>query len=83
MKNTITSKDLDNKFFLDLFNKAEDYLIDKYNIVEDSDEDTNKNSAKLWEKEFGVKVDMTPDGFFGDMVFPSEEEYTMFLLRFG
>jgi hypothetical protein len=78
----ITNKDLDEKNWLDLFNRADQYVLDKYDA--DIDDIENDQAKAMWEETFpGVTVELDSDGNFGDIVFDSEESYTMFLLRFS
>jgi hypothetical protein len=69
----------------EVFNRADTYVCkqhgyDDYEVVD------NVIAKQLWEKTFDVKVQLIredEDPEFGDIVFNSEESYTMFLLRFG
>jgi len=78
----ITDKDLNEKHWLDLFNRADQYVLDQHNA--DIDKIENDEAKKMWETTFpGVTVEIDSDGNFGDIVFDSKETYTMFLLRFS
>jgi hypothetical protein len=78
----ITDKDLKEKYWLDLFNRADQYVLDQHSA--DVDEIENDRAKEMWEETFpGVHVELDSDGNFGDIVFDSEESYTMFLLRFS
>jgi hypothetical protein len=59
---------------------CEQHGYDDYEVVD------NVMAKQLWEKTFDVTVQLireNEDPEFGDIVFNSEESYTMFLLRFG
>ena len=78
----ITNKDLDDKYWLDIFNRADQYVLDKYQA--DIDDVENDQAKKMWEETFsGVTVELDSQGNFGDIVFDSEKSYTMFLLKFS
>lgn len=70
-----------------VFNRADSYVCEQhgYNDYDDID---NITAKQLWESTFDVTVELDEDPRleepqFGDIVFNSEESYTMFLLRFG
>lgn len=75
-------KDLDEKNWHKLFNRADQFIFDKYQV--DADDVGNYQIKKMWEETFvGITVELDTHGNFGDMVFDSEESYTMFLSQFS
>jgi len=78
----ITEKDLEEKNWHELFNRADKHVADKYQL--DIDDAGNYQLKKMWEETFvGITVELDANGNFGDIVFDSEESYTMFLSQFS
>jgi hypothetical protein len=69
----------------EVFNRADTYVCEQHGY-DDYEVVDNVMAKQLWEKTFDVKVQLIRENEepeFGDIVFNSEESYTMFLLRFG
>jgi hypothetical protein len=71
----------------EIFNRADSYVC-KQHGYDDYDDIDNVTAKQLWESTFDVVVELDEDPRleepqFGNIVFNSEESYTMFLLRFG
>jgi hypothetical protein len=72
---------------LDLFNRADTYVC-KQHGYDDFDEIDNIKAKQLWESTFDVTVELEENSQlfepqFGNIVFHSEESYTMFVLKFS
>jgi len=81
----ITDELLGQPGWLDIFNRADDYVCEKYNLILDidSEENNNREVAKCWEQEFNCQIEILEDDSFGDITFNTEHDWSLFLLKFS